>query len=78
MILQYHVDTDMLYIELAREASADSEEVAPGIVLDFDANGAVIGIEIEEASKSIDISRLEVLALPIVDLVLKQRASIEV
>jgi uncharacterized protein YuzE len=78
MILQYHVDTDMLYIELVREVSIESEEVAPGIVLDFDAHNRVIGIEIEDASKSIDISRLEVLALPIVDLILKERSSVEV
>lgn len=78
MILQYHADTDMLYIRLAREVSTESEEVAPGIVLDFDAHNRVIGIEIEDASKSIDLSRLEVLALPIVDLVLKERASVEV
>jgi uncharacterized protein YuzE len=68
----------MLYIELVREVSIESEEVAPGIVLDFDAHNRVIGIEIEDASKSIDISRLEVPALPIADLILKERASVEV
>jgi uncharacterized protein YuzE len=35
------------------EISTDSEEVAPGIVLDFDENNRVVGIEIEDASKSI-------------------------
>jgi uncharacterized protein YuzE len=58
--------------------SKEPEEVAPGIVFDFDAHNRVIGIEIEDASKSIDISHLEVLALPIVDLLLKERASVEV
>jgi uncharacterized protein YuzE len=77
MILQYHPDTDMLYIELARGTSVESEEVAPGIVLEFDADNRVIGIEIEDASKAIDLSRLEALALPIVDLVLRERASIK-
>ena len=77
MILQYYADTDTLYIGLARGVSIESEEVAPGIVLDFDADNRVIGIEIEDASKSIDLSRLEVLALPIVDLVLRERASVE-
>jgi uncharacterized protein YuzE len=77
MILQYHPEMDMLYIGLARGTSVESEEVAPGIVLDFDANNRVIGIEIEDASTAIDLSRLEALALPIVDLVLRERASIE-
>jgi uncharacterized protein YuzE len=77
MILQYHPDMDMLYIELARGISVESEEVAPGIVFDFDADNRVIGIKIEDASKSIGLSRLEALALPIVDLVFRERASIE-
>ena len=36
MIFQYYPDTDMLYIKLANGVSTESEEVAPGIVLDFD------------------------------------------
>jgi uncharacterized protein YuzE len=47
--------------------------VAPGIVLDFDAGNRVIGIEIEEASTFIDLSRLEVVALPIANLILSER-----
>jgi uncharacterized protein YuzE len=59
MIFQYYPETDMLYIELARSVSTESEEVAPNIVLDFDENNQVIGIEIEDASKFIELSRLE-------------------
>jgi uncharacterized protein YuzE len=50
MIFEYHPDTDMLYIKLGAGVSAESEEVAPGIVLDFDERDQVIGIEIEDAS----------------------------
>ena len=50
MILEYHPDTDMLYIKLGAGVSTESEEVAPGIVLDFDERNQVIGIEIEDAS----------------------------
>lgn len=73
MIIQYYSDTDMLYIELADGVSAESEEVASKIVLDFDENGRVIGIEIEDASNLIDLSRLELRALPIVNLILSER-----
>jgi len=73
MIIQYYSDTDMLYIKLADGVSAESEEVASKIVLDFDENGRVIGIEIEDASNLIDLSRLELRALPVVDLVLSER-----
>ena len=73
MIFQYYSDTDMLYIKLADGISTGSEEVASGIVLDFDENDRVIGIEIEDASNFIDLSRLELKALPLVDLILSER-----
>ncbi|MGB0389308.1 MAG: DUF2283 domain-containing protein [Ardenticatenaceae bacterium] len=55
MTFQYYAETDMLYIELFHRISIDSAEVAPGIVLDFDEHQQVVGIEIEDASKSIDL-----------------------
>jgi uncharacterized protein YuzE len=73
MIFQYHPESDMLYIKLGDAPSTDSEEVAPGIVLDFDVGKRVIGIEIEDASRSADLSRLEILALPLKDVVLGER-----
>lgn len=75
MTFKYYPDTDMLHIELVSGVSTESEEVAPGIVLDFDEKNNVIGIEIEDAGKLIDLSRLEVSALPIVDLVLSKGLS---
>ena len=76
MIFQYYPDTDMLYIKLATGVSTESEEVTPGIVLDFDEHNQVIGIEIEDASTFIDLSRLELLALPIANLTLSQRVPV--
>jgi len=72
MVFQYYPETDMLYIKLSDGVSIESEEVTPGIVLDFNEQNRVVGIEIEDASKFIDLSRLEVSALPIVDLILKK------
>jgi uncharacterized protein YuzE len=69
MTFRYFQETDMLYIELSRGVSTESEEVAPGMVLDFDENQRVLGIEIEDASHRIDLSRLEVAALPLADLI---------
>lgn len=76
MIFQYYPDTDMLYIQLTTGVSTESEEVAPGIVLDFDERNQVIGIEIENASTFIDLSRLELSALPIANLVLSERVPV--
>ena len=73
MVFEYYPDTDMLYITLADGTSTESEEVAPGIVLDFDEQKRVIGVEIEDASKFIDLSRLELRALPVANLILSER-----
>ena len=73
MVFEYYPDSDMLYIKLAEGISTESEEIAPGVVLDFDESNQVLGVEIEDASKFIDLSRLELRALPIVDLILRER-----
>ncbi len=75
MVFQYFPETDMLYIKLRDGISAESEEAAPYIVLDFDADNSVIGIEIEDASKRMDLSRLEISALPLMDLVFSQQSA---
>jgi len=69
MNFRYESNTDMLYIELASGISTESEEVAPGIVLDYDKDNRVIGIEVEDASKSVDLSKFEIFALPITEMV---------
>ncbi|MBN1394357.1 MAG: DUF2283 domain-containing protein [Pirellulales bacterium] len=76
MIFQYDRDTDMLYIKLVDRPSTESEEVAPSIVIDYDERNQVVGIEIEGAGKFIDPSRLEVSALPVVDLILSERTTV--
>jgi uncharacterized protein YuzE len=73
VIFQYHPETDMLYLKLAEGTSMESEEVAPGVVLDFDEQNRIIGVEIEDASKLVDLSRLELRALPLIDLTFKER-----
>ncbi len=73
MVFEYFAESDMLVIKLADGASTESEEIAPGVVLDFDSNNRVLGVEIENASKAIDLSRLELRSLPIADLILHER-----
>ncbi len=68
MKFYYYPETDSLYIDLAEKASADSREVVSGVVLDFDAEGNLIGIDIDHASRVADLSNLEVQALPITNL----------
>ena len=65
MRLRYYSETDSLYIDLAERPSVDSREVQPGIVLDFDAGGNLVGIDIDHASKAVDLSRLDIESLPV-------------
>jgi uncharacterized protein YuzE len=65
MKFHYYAETDSLYIDLSEKASADSREVAPGVVLDFDAEGHLVGIDIDHASQTVNLSRLEAEALPL-------------
>jgi len=52
------------YIDLSEKTSKDSREVAPGIVLDFDENGNFVSIDIDQASKFVNLTSLETTALP--------------
>jgi uncharacterized protein YuzE len=61
----YYPETDSLYIDLSEKTSVDSQEVAPGVVLDFDAEGNLVGIDIDHASKIVNLSRIEAESLPI-------------
>ena len=65
MRLRYYQETDSLYIDLSAKTGVDSNEVAPGVVLDFDADGQLVGIDIDDASKIVDLSRLEAVELPV-------------
>ena len=64
MKLLYYADTDSLYTDLANRPSADSREVTPGVVLDFDASGALVGIDIDRASRHLDLASLRTGSVP--------------
>ena len=64
MILNYYPETDSLYIDLAEKTSAESKEVSEGIVLDYDAKGNLVGIDIDNASKKLDLNKLILNKIP--------------
>jgi len=49
MKLNYYPETDSLYIDLAKRSSTESKEVSEGVILDYDANGNLVGIDIDNA-----------------------------
>ena len=64
MKLNYHPETDSLYIDLSEQASVESREISEGVVLDYDGQGNLVGIDIDNASTKVEIRRLIVSKLP--------------
>jgi uncharacterized protein YuzE len=64
MKLNYHPETDSLYIDLAEHPGVDSREVSEGIVLDYDAQGTLVGIDIDNASRKVELGRLILTGMP--------------
>jgi uncharacterized protein YuzE len=64
MKLNYYPETDSLYIDLVDRPSAESTEVSAGVVLDYDADGNLVGIDIDNASKKLDLRELTLSKLP--------------
>lgn len=59
MKLTSHPDTDSLYIDLAERASVESHEITTGIVLDYDEDGNLVGIDIDNASSDNASSKVQ-------------------
>ena len=53
MKLNYHPETDSLYIDLSERPSVESREISEGVVLDYDAKGNLVGIDIDNASSKV-------------------------
>jgi uncharacterized protein YuzE len=64
MKISYYPDTDSLYIDLSEQQSAESREVSEGVVLDYDAQGRLVGIDIDNASNKVELKKLILSKLP--------------
>jgi len=58
MKLNYYPATDSLYIDLSSKTSKESVEVSEGIVIDYDEDGHIAGIDIDNASHKIDFKEI--------------------
>ena len=65
MRIAYYPDTDSMYIDLSSRKSSESTEVTPGVVLDYDEDGNLVGIDIDNASKIMDLKELVLSKLPV-------------
>ena len=57
MKIEYDQQADAMYIRLRAGVVAESDEVRPGVVFDFDADGRVLGIEMLDVSERTDNPR---------------------
>jgi uncharacterized protein YuzE len=64
MKLNYYPETDSLYIDLSEKPSVESREISAGVVLDYDAEGVLVGIDIDNASTKAQLKELTLRKLP--------------
>lgn len=64
MTLNYDSTTDSLYIDLSSKPNSDSREISEGIVLDYDVDGNVTGIGIDNASNKVDLEKIVLNKVP--------------
>lgn len=64
MKLNYYPDTDSLYIDLSERTSTESREISEGVVLDYDENGKLVGIDIDNAKNKVSLDKTILSKLP--------------
>ena len=64
MKLTYRPDTDSLYIDLSEQPSVDSQEISEGVILDYDSQGNLVGIDIDNASSKVTLNELTLSKVP--------------
>ena len=65
MRISYYAETDSLYLELSSRASVTSREDSPGVVL-YDAEDVLVSLDIDHASRKLDLQELRLHRLPLV------------
>ena len=56
--LSYDKTTDSLYFHLSERVGADTLEPCEGVVLDYDEDGKLVGIDLQHASQRPDVRKL--------------------
>ena len=59
MKLKVDHEADALYLSLSEEPARESEEVSPGIIVDFNERGQVVGIEMLHLSKRASVANVQ-------------------
>ena len=64
MTLNYDSSTDSPYIDLSSKPNSDSREISEGIVLDYDVDGNLTGVEIDKPSNNVDLEKIVLNKVP--------------
>ena len=67
MKITYYPETDSLYIDLSEHPGAESVEISEGVVVDYDAEGNPVGIDIDNASKKVELKNFTLSRLPVME-----------
>ncbi|OKH15179.1 DUF2283 domain-containing protein [[Limnothrix rosea] IAM M-220] len=68
MKINYYPETDSLYIHLSDQPSIDSQEISEGVVADYDEAGNLVGLDIDNASKKVQLGEFILNQLPLTPL----------
>ena len=66
MKINYYSDTDSMYIDLSSNSSVESVEVSEGVVIDYDDRHNIVGIDIDNASRKLELDEIVLSKLPAV------------
>ena len=64
MTLNYDSTTDSLYIDLSSKHNSNSRQISEGIVLDYDVDGNVTGIDIDKPHNKVDLEKIVLNKVP--------------
>jgi uncharacterized protein YuzE len=68
MKIQYFPETDTLAIELTSKAVVSTDTITDDLILDYDDQGKVVAITIDNCSKNVDAINLQTLDVPLLSL----------
>ncbi len=58
MTFNYYPETDSLYIDFSKKDSVSSKEILKDIIVDFDSDEKIVGMDIDNASEKINLNEL--------------------
>jgi uncharacterized protein YuzE len=71
MKITYYPETDSLYIDLSEHPGAESVEISEGVVVDYDSKGNLVGIDIDNASKKVELKKFIISRLPAMEQIIE-------